>query len=284
MRNVMLGQLVAIVFLFLVGSTPGVAQQASSIRVTVTDEQGTVVAGTEVLLVEAPNVVGHTAANGIAVLENVSAGTYHVKTVHKGFRDEMVAGVVVVEGRRTDLTVKLREVPPSESDFTVRQELPDAGKNYSDHLAEIGQPPLCAQTGSDGAEWYRFVWAPTFFRPIFLRVDIGPDGTATRLSYTWSGSGGYEWGKPARKLRKLTFEEQTDLFATLADIGFWGLPAQVDNPRTVVVDGTEWLIEGVKDGKCHVVTRYSSPLTDLVAKQFLQNVAKLNPYSDKAQK
>jgi hypothetical protein len=78
----------------------------------------------------------------------------------------------------------------------------------------------------------------------------------------------------------LTPDEEIDLFATPADFGFWGLPAQVENPGTVVVDGTEWLIEGVKDGKCHAVTRNSSPLTDVVATQFLKSVAKLNPYSN----
>jgi hypothetical protein len=121
---------------------------------------------------------------------------------------------------------------------------------------------------------------PTFYRPIFFKVDLNEDGAVTLLAYIWSGPGGYEWGKVARSFRKLTPDEEIDLFATPADFGFWGLPAQVENPGTVVVDGTEWLIEGVKDGKCHAVTRNSSPLTDVVATQFLKSVAKLNPYSN----
>lgn len=284
MRKVILGQLLLTLLWFLVGLADCIGQQTSSIRVTVTDEQGAVVAGTEVGLVEAPNLIGRAATNGIAVLENVPAGTYQVRTVHKGFREEVIAGVVVVEGKTTVLTVKMRQAPPAKSDFTVTQELPEPQRYYSDHLAEIAQPLLCAQTGSGRGEWYRFIWVPTFYRPIFLRIDIGPDGTATLLSYVWRGPGGYEWGKTTRSLRKLTLGEESDLFATLADVGFWALPSQVENPRTVVVDGTEWLIEGVKDGKCHVVTRDSSPLTDVVATQFLKNVANLDPYSDAVMK
>jgi len=82
-------------------------------------------------------------------------------------------------------------------------------------------------------------------------------------------------------------DEEIDLFATLVDIGFWALPAQVDNTDTIVLDGTDWLIEGVKGvkgGKCHVVSRYSSPLTDVVSAQFLTNIAKLKPYSDDKRK
>jgi len=77
----------------------------------------------------------------------------------------------------------------------------------------------------------------------------------------------------------MTSEEELDLFETLADIGFWTLPSEVERPpNEVVLDGTEWSIEGVKDGKCHVVTRYSSPRTELFQTQFLAKVAKLKPY------
>jgi len=123
------------------------------------------------------------------------------------------------------------------------------------------------------------MWVPTFKHPVFLRVDVDSDEVANLLTIVWSGDGGYEWGKPLKTQRKLTQEEQSDLFETLADLGFWTLPSQVERPPTIIVlDGTEWLIEGVRDGKCHVVTRYSSPLTDLFKTQFLAGVAKLQPY------
>lgn len=124
---------------------------------------------------------------------------------------------------------------------------------------------------------------PTFEHPVFLRVDVNSDGIATLITVVWSGDGGYEWGKSLKTERKLTSMEQGDLFAVMADIGFWTLPSAVEeSPHVIVLDGTEWFIEGVKGGKCHVVTRYSSPLTRLFQDQFLANVAKVPPYYHQA--
>jgi len=258
--------------------TPCVGQQGPSIRVTVIDDRGAAVLGAEVRVVDLPALVGIPAPNGTVSFKGVPPGNYQVSAKYPGFRDEVVDGVVVVDGKITQLSVKLEQAPPKASDFRVHQELLDAHL-YSKPLKDIGQPLLCPESASDRTEWYRFMWVPTFEHPVFLRVDVDVDGTATLLTYTWNGQGGYEWGKPVRNLRKLTWEEETDLFATLADVGFWGLPAQVENPPNVIIlDGTEWLIEGVRGGECHVVMRYSSALTELFAKQFLAKVAKLKPY------
>ena len=175
------------------------------------------------------------------------------------------------------MTVRLEQTAPQASDYKISQELLDL-RLYQKPLTDIGQPLICHEFASDRREWYRFLWVPTFDHPVFIRVDIERDGTAALVSNIWDGQGGYEWGKPVRNLRKLTLEEENVLFATLADIGFWSLPAKVEYPSNVVVlDGTEWLIEGVRDGKCHAVTRYSSPLTELVERQFLATIAKLKP-------
>jgi hypothetical protein len=257
---------------------PCAGQQSSSIRVTVIDGRSALASKAEVRILELPGLVGTPIPNGIFLFSGVPSGVYQISAKHPGFRDKVVAGVAVIEGKTTELTIEMEEAPPQSSDYPVQQELFDPHL-YSKPLTEIGQPLLCPGSVSDQTERYRFIWVPTFYRPIFLRIDIGPDGTATLLSYVWSGAGGYEWGKPARRLRKLTADEQTELFATLADIGFWSLPARVeDPPNLVVLDGTEWLIEGVRDGRCHVVTRYSTPLTELFENQFLAKVAKLKPY------
>ncbi len=257
---------------------PCAGQQTSPVRVTVVDDQGAAVPNAEVSILELPDLTGIPSPNGISSFKWVPPGTYRISVNSPGFKDKTIAGVAVVEGKTTELTVKLEPSPPKASDYRVHQEPPNP-RLYSKLLTEIGQPLICPESVSDRTEWYRFVWVPTFYPPVFLRVDIGPDGRASLLSYIWSGQGGYQWGKPERKLRKLTSEEQADLFATLADIGFWSLPGQVENlPNVVIMDGTESLIEGVKDGACHVVIRESSPLTGLFARQFLAKVAKIKPY------
>jgi Carboxypeptidase regulatory-like domain len=269
----------AVFCLSLAVLTPCAGQQNSSIRVTVIDDRGAAVLGAEVRILGLPTLVGTPAPNGTVSFKGVPPGTYQISTKYRGFRDKVVAGVVVVEGKPIELAIKLEPAPPKASDYRIHQELLDAAHFYSKLLTDIEQPLLCSESISDSTERYRFLWVPTFEHPILLRIDIDPDGTATLLSYIWKGQGGYEWGKSERNRRKLTSEEEMDLFGTLADIGFWSLPAQVENPpNLIVLDGTEWFIEGVRDGGCHVVSRYSSPLTELFEQQFLARVAKLSPY------
>ena len=262
----------------LLVSMPSVAQQSSSMHVTVIDDRGAAVPAADVHIVSLPDLIGLPTPDGTFSFKNVAPGTYRVSATYPGFRDETVSDVVVVEGKTTDVKITLEQGPPKASDYRIHQNLDDV-KLYSKPLSDIGQPPLCSEAVGAHNESYRFMWVPTFEHPAFLRVDIDSDGAATLLTHVWSGAGGYEWGKSVKNARKLTPEEQSDLFETLADLGFWTLPSQVDRPPNVVVlDGTEWLIEGVKDGKCHVVSRYSSPLTELVEKQFLARVARLKPY------
>jgi hypothetical protein len=259
-------------------SIPCAGQQSSSIRVTVVDDRGAVVPAAEVRVAGLPSLIGLPSPNGTVSFKNVAPGTYQISATCPGFRDETVPDVVVVEGKTTELNITLKQAPPKASDYQIHQTLEDEHL-YSKPLTEIGQPLLCSQPVPAHKEWYRFVWVPTFEHPAFLRVDIESDGTGTLITRVWSGAGGYEWGKSVKNERKLTPEEQSNLFETLADIGFWTLPSQVERPPNVVVlDGTDWIIEGVKEGKCHFVTRDSSPLTQLFQTQFLAGVAKLRPY------
>lgn len=229
-------------------------------------------------VVSLPGLIGLPTPNGTVSFKSVAPGTYQIVATYPGFRDETVSEVVVVEGKTTELNITLERAPPKASDYRIHQTLEDVHL-YSKRLTDIGQPLLCSQPLPAHKEWYRFMWVPTFGHPVFLRVDVESDGAGTLLTHVWSGAGGYAWGRSVKNARKLTPEEQLDLFETLADIGFWTLPSQVERPpNAVVLDGTEWLIEGVKDGKCHVVTRYSSPLTELFETQFLAGVAKLKPY------
>jgi hypothetical protein len=171
-----------------------------------------------------------------------------------------------------------QQAPPKASDFRIHETLLNSDL-YSRHLKDLGQPVFCHEPIPEQAEWYRFLWVPTFEHPVLLRLDLDSGGIANLVTVLWSGQGGYEWGKPLRTERRLSSDEQYDLFAAMADIGFWTLPSQIEGPPNIIhLDGTQWLIEAVKDGKCHVVTRYSSPLTELFQREFLAKVAKVRPY------
>ncbi len=263
---------------FVCVSLPCLTQQNSSLRVTVVDNHGASVLSPEVHIVGLDRI-GLPAPNGAVLFKEVPPGSYSVNTASAGFKDKVVTGVVVTAGEMKELTVTMELAPPKASDYKVYQAIASPHL-YSKPLTDIGQPLLCPDSVSAGTEWYRFLWVPTFSSPIFLRIDIQPDGTAELLTYKWEGQGGYDWGKQEKTRRKLTSEEEGELFYSLADIGFWTLPAEVNlPPDEIVLDGTEWFFEGVKDKNCHVVRRYSSPVGSFFAREFLGAIAKLKPYN-----
>jgi hypothetical protein len=61
---------------------------------------------------------------------------------------------------------------------------------------------------------------------------------------------------------KLT-KDQTEWFLDAVDnFGFWKLPARRDPKDEIGVDGARWIMEGSKDGRYHVVDRWSPPADD----------------------
>jgi hypothetical protein len=90
---------------------------------------------------------------------------------------------------------------------------------------------------------------------VAVRLDIKVDGTGKLTVKTASGAGGYQPGKLTENTsRSLTREETSKFLEQVKDVGFWALPS---DEKTLGFDGAQWIIEGVKDGKYHVVDRWS---------------------------
>jgi hypothetical protein len=113
------------------------------------------------------------------------------------------------------------------------------------------------------AEIYRITFIPTFHNPIKIRVEKRKNNyllIAKRLS----GQGGYDAGKlKTERRRRLHLPEWSRVLELLKDAGFWELPYLEKEPEpnekgelTICLDGSEWVIEGVKDGQYHAVNRY----------------------------
>ena len=50
---------------------------------------------------------------------------------------------------------------------------------------------------------------------------------------------------------------------SLNDLSFWKLPASlVEETNVVQLDGAQWILEGVKQGRYHIVDRWSPDRTD----------------------
>jgi hypothetical protein len=109
---------------------------------------------------------------------------------------------------------------------------------------------------SPSAESYRFLWLRSFNNPIAIRLDPKPDGTSTLTTKVASGSGGFRPGSLSENTSRPLTREQTQAFLSkLDELGFWSAPNPVNDQTGT--DGSQWIIEGVRAGRYHVVDRWT---------------------------
>lgn len=128
---------------------------------------------------------------------------------------------------------------------------------YSTHLKALSEPSLFQLAQNPTYESYRFVWLRTFHHPVIVRLDLRTDGIVDLTLKVSNGAGGYKPGRVIQNLsRPLTREETNMFFAKLEKVNFWNLPSY-ENEGTEGEDGSQWIIEGVRNGKYHVVDRWT---------------------------
>ncbi len=88
-----------------------------------------------------------------------------------------------------------------------------------------------------------------------FRLTIKPDRSSELITKRTNGQGGYEPGRVvSNQATQIDKDETQLLLATLVRLKFWG--AQNNDPGPRGYDGSRWIIEGVKNGKYHVVDRW----------------------------
>ena len=126
---------------------------------------------------------------------------------------------------------------------------------YSAQLRALKEPSLLHLADGPLSHSYRFLWLRTFNHPIAIRIDIKPDGTGTLTIKVASGAGGYAPGTLIENTSHALSGTQVKTFLALVDrVNFWAAPNPVDDQTGT--DGSQWIIEGVRDGKYHVVDRW----------------------------
>jgi len=139
---------------------------------------------------------------------------------------------------------------------------------YSDQLRALGEPSLWRLSKTETTETYRFLWLRSFHHPISVRLDVHQDDTGTLTAKATDGQGGYKPGRLVmNKTRALTREQTKWALDRINEVSFWGLPSNEktksrvgpDGKETVEIglDGAQWIMEGVKDGKYQVTDRWS---------------------------
>jgi len=279
MRSFIIVATVVVLWTNALLALPCAAQETGTLKITVTDARGGAYPHAQVRVISEPDYVAVTNEFGAASV-SVPPGEYKVVVQDPQLKEAVISHLVVVGGSTKGVLVKVEPAPPNPSDIHSYQTIDP--HSYAEFLHAVNEPALCGGGPvPEHVHSYRFLWLPTFLQPVFMRVDVQPDGTATLQVKTLSGSGGFGMGTlQTSTSRTLSLHEEAKLFSTLADIAFWTLPTRVKVPYwgEMILDGTTWVIEGVRDGDCHVVERYSSSLTGIFSEYFLGEVAKVKPY------
>ena len=118
---------------------------------------------------------------------------------------------------------------------------------YSEHLKAFEEPILLKD--SLPIEIYRFTYLRTFDNPIVIRLEKKNDS----IIIYWKvldGYGGYDSGKIIEnKSKVLKAKEWENIEEQIDSIKYWELTYK----KRIGVDGSQWILEGKKLGKYHVI-------------------------------
>lgn len=127
---------------------------------------------------------------------------------------------------------------------------------YSSQLTALGEPSLFALVNTPPTQCYRFLWLRTFNHPVAVRLEVKPDGSGLLTTKVANGAGGFRPGALSKNTSQIVSIAQTQAFLTRLDkLDFWRAPNPVNDQAGT--DGSQWIIEGVKAGKYHVIDRWS---------------------------
>ena len=106
---------------------------------------------------------------------------------------------------------------------------------------------------------YRFTYIPSFDQPFTIRIDIRANGEG-KLRYSVAATvQGFGRRLRLSSSNRISRSQTEGLLRMLDENGYWELPREVN---VYGLDGSTWIIEGVKDGAYHVVGRWEPELTN----------------------
>lgn len=136
---------------------------------------------------------------------------------------------------------------------------------YSEHLLALEEPVL---SDSLPTEIYRFTYLRTFDNPIVIRLENSNDTIAIYWKVS-DGAGGYEPGKIIEnRNKKLTMLEWESFENKINSTNFWDLPTTEKD--LLGTDGSQWILEGKKLGKYHVVDRWCGGIISSLCKELIE--------------
>lgn len=228
-----------------------------------------------------------TDAEGRFSLPVAAPGKYQLGAELAGF-DRVTLDFAVSE----DTDSKWLELLLPYSFTPLERALPDQLWRYEEPLDALGEEYLCASIEEpDVVETYRFLWLRSFHPAVLVRLSVLKEGRVVSLYKETDAPWGGQLlppedvdvlatlnvgGGPV----KISFETFLEHFRELAEEFFWSQPFR---KKAVGVDGATWILEGRREGECHVVDRWSPPTSEpmrVFAERLLLYYAGKRPYYD----
>lgn len=124
---------------------------------------------------------------------------------------------------------------------------------YVPHLLSMREQPLQSPVANQSAV-YRLLFLPTFRHPVVVRVTEAAS-VWQAVSKCSDGRGGYGPGPLIREDdHDLSPIEAKQLVRLLDEAAFWEMPSF---EKSFGLDGSQAVLEGVSEGRYHVVDRHS---------------------------
>lgn len=134
------------------------------------------------------------------------------------------------------------------------------GKDSSDKLLPKDpnspefQSSFIEKSKNEDFHAYRFLWTRSFHFPASFNLEINTDGSAQLIVKGLLGIGSLYTEELAKsKSFKISKNAVKKFLDYLEKADFWNMP-QDEPPRGL--DGANWIIEGVKNGRYHIVDRW----------------------------
>jgi hypothetical protein len=120
---------------------------------------------------------------------------------------------------------------------------------YSNDMYQLGETPLWP-VSSDNEKTYRLTHLGAFSGPKAVTLRILPDGSGQLTSTELEQSQNQQ---KEERTSAVTKDQVSSFITRLEQAQFWQLPTE---SRRLGEDGADWILEGVQDGRYHVVVRW----------------------------
>ena len=127
---------------------------------------------------------------------------------------------------------------------------------YSKQLRALNEPSIYKQVSNQDKEIYRFTWLRTFHNPISIRVEKNKQGKPIVIVKVADGKGGYDPGKiKISSTVTITTKKYKQFIRKIGYYYFFWYIAETG--KSLGLDGAQWIVEGLSNGKYHIVDRWS---------------------------